>query len=206
MEQYEDQIFRLELLKASGYSKLSWGAEKKSLLSQTNMILTGILECLRLSWRHLLMKGQRRWSHQNPGHSELQRNNGGSPLEAFIWWQSNPPKVSALRGKDMGPAMTSCSTGLLTDCPSVPPRLPLTKPWRISTGIKQTKHSGGYLFFIKRKKMSWLHVICTDWIRKSQRIGKFSCLEGLGPPHVSVGLYWTCRDKFHPSFQWPENP
>lgn len=32
MEQYEDQIFRLELLKASGYSKLSWGAEKKKLI------------------------------------------------------------------------------------------------------------------------------------------------------------------------------
>lgn len=55
------------------------------------------------------------------------------PLEAFIWWLSNPPKVSALRGKETGPTGPSCAVGLLTACPSGPPRLPLTKPCRIST-------------------------------------------------------------------------
>lgn len=135
MEQHGYQLFTSEMLKTSGHSQFSWRI--------MNRVLTGIPECLRLFWGHLL-KGQRRLC--------CRRITDGSPLEALIWWQSNPPKVSALRGKETGPAMTSCSTGLLTDGPSVPPRLPLTKPWRISTGGKQTKHSCGYLSFIKRKK------------------------------------------------------
>lgn len=57
-----------------------------------------------------------------------------SPLEAFIWWLSNPPKVSALLGSEMGPTPPSWSMAvLLTCCPRAVPRLLFTRSCSSST-------------------------------------------------------------------------
>lgn len=55
-----------------------------------------------------------------------------SHLDAFIWWLSNPPKVSALLGREMGPT-PSWSMVVLTCCPSAQPKLLFTRSCSSST-------------------------------------------------------------------------
>lgn len=97
MEQHGYQLFTSEMLKTSGHSQFSWRI--------MNMVLTGIPECLRLFWGHLL-KGQRRlccrrikidhlWKHSSDDSQILQRSllSGARrrgqpwlPVQQGCWW------------------------------------------------------------------------------------------------------------------------